>query len=168
MDLLVIRHGVAEDKEKFARSGRDDALRPLTSEGRWKMETIAKGLRRAAPSIASIASSGFVRADQTAKIIAKEYEGLRVQLLEAIQPGHKPAELLVWLKKQPEDDVVAIVGHEPHLSETVSYLLTGRSDNLVAVSKGGAIMLEFAARPKAGAATLRWALEPSHLRRLAR
>jgi phosphohistidine phosphatase len=34
MNLLVIRHAIAEDKEAFAKTGRNDDLRPLTEAGR--------------------------------------------------------------------------------------------------------------------------------------
>lgn len=36
MQLVLIRHGVAQDREAFAAAGQDDALRPLTRQGRWK------------------------------------------------------------------------------------------------------------------------------------
>ena len=45
MRLLVVRHAIAEDREAFARSHKDDADRPLTSEGRRKMERAALGLK---------------------------------------------------------------------------------------------------------------------------
>jgi len=31
MDLLIVRHAIAEDREEFARSGKDDVLRPITA-----------------------------------------------------------------------------------------------------------------------------------------
>ena len=34
MHLLVIRHGLAGDREEFAFTGRPDTERPLTKEGR--------------------------------------------------------------------------------------------------------------------------------------
>ena len=45
MELLVIRHGAAMDKDEFARTGKSDELRPLTSAGMEEMKEIAKGLR---------------------------------------------------------------------------------------------------------------------------
>ena len=30
MELVVVRHAIAEDREAFARTGKDDAARPLT------------------------------------------------------------------------------------------------------------------------------------------
>ena len=40
MQLLLIRHAIAEEQEDFAKTGKDDRLRPLTDEGRKKLEPI--------------------------------------------------------------------------------------------------------------------------------
>ena len=55
---------------------------------------------------------------------------------------------------------------EPHLSGLTSWLLTGRKPSFVSLKKGAACLLEFREQPKAGAATLVWALTPSQLRQL--
>src|SRR4051812_39404978 len=66
MDLLIVRHGIAEDKETFGESGQSDDLRALTPKGRKKMARVARGLRAVEPSVALFASSPLVRARQTA------------------------------------------------------------------------------------------------------
>lgn len=43
MKLLVIRHGIAMDKDEFARTGQSDDLRPLTAEGMSEMNRVAEG-----------------------------------------------------------------------------------------------------------------------------
>src|SRR2546425_8241878 len=73
--LLVVRHAIAEDREAYARSHRDDAARPLTSEGRRKMEGVALGLRQLVPTIDLLAASPFRPALETAEIIAQTYVG---------------------------------------------------------------------------------------------
>ena len=42
MDLLVIRHGAAMDKEEWAKTDKSDDLRVLTSEGMEEMKEIAR------------------------------------------------------------------------------------------------------------------------------
>jgi phosphohistidine phosphatase len=61
MELLVVRHAVAEERDAFAKTGSDDAERPLTPAGRRKFERGARGLRRAAPSIDLLATSALTR-----------------------------------------------------------------------------------------------------------
>src|SRR6478672_122417 len=57
MKLLLIRHAIAEEREDFARTGKDDRLRPLTDEGRKKMKQGARGLRRCVPAFDLLAPS---------------------------------------------------------------------------------------------------------------
>ncbi|HEY2027219.1 MAG TPA: phosphohistidine phosphatase SixA [Gemmatimonadaceae bacterium] len=172
MQLLVIRHGVAEDKDAFARTGEDDSLRPLTASGKREMRFVAKGLKAAAPKIAVLASSRLVRAQQTAAIVADEYGIDDVVALDALAPETPPSALLEWLRDVDNQadarEVVAVVGHEPHLSSVVSWLMTGETESHVALKKGGACRVDFDTRPTAGRGELRWLMTAEHLRRLGR
>ncbi|MEO6527789.1 MAG: phosphohistidine phosphatase SixA [Gemmatimonadaceae bacterium] len=168
VELLVIRHGVAEDREAFAATGKDDSLRPLTKEGRWKMEKVAKGLRRVLPSITVIATSPFTRALQTARIVADAYGEVEIEQLDALTPDGTPRAFMAWLREREPDARVAIVGHEPHLGSLISWMLTGEAaEGRIAMRKGGACMLQIDDRPRAGKATLIWSMTPSILRRVA-
>jgi phosphohistidine phosphatase len=167
VELLVIRHGVAEEREDFAATGKDDSLRPLTKEGRWKMERGARALRRALPSLNVIATSPFTRAAQTAKIVAAAYDDVDVERVDALTPEGRPQAFLAWLRGRESDERVAAVGHEPHLGSLVYWLLTGEAvEGRIAMKKGGACLLELDPRSRARKATLLWALTPSLLRRL--
>ena len=74
MNLLVIRHAIAEDKERFAASGRSDDQRPLTEEGRTKMRRGAEGVRLTSPRVTVLASSPLVRARETLRCLSGEPE----------------------------------------------------------------------------------------------
>ncbi|MDH3366486.1 MAG: histidine phosphatase family protein, partial [Gemmatimonadota bacterium] len=69
MQLLVVRHAIAEDRDIFAAAGREDDERPLTEEGTRRMAAGAVGLVRVVPRLDAVASSPLVRAVQTAEII---------------------------------------------------------------------------------------------------
>jgi phosphohistidine phosphatase len=165
MQLLVIRHAIAMAQEGFASSGADDALRPLTDEGRRKMAAGAKGIRELVPTLDVLAASPLVRAQQTAAIVAEAYGDVRVVTTPSLRPDSAPKEFLAWLKTQ-KGDVVAVVGHEPHLGMLVTWLMTGLTESRVPLRKGGACLLELAAPPREGDAMLQWALTPSQLRRM--
>jgi phosphohistidine phosphatase len=166
MQLLIIRHGIAEPREEFAATGEDDSRRPLTERGQQRMEEVARGLLRVVSRIDVLASSPLLRATQTAAIVSAAYGGLPVSIVPALQPDSPPEAFLAWLRRQRSAQVVAVVGHEPHLGVLATWLMTGLSESRIALRKGGACLLEFASRPDNGAAVLQWALTPQHLRRI--
>lgn len=166
MDLLVIRHAPAEDRERFARSGRPDDARPLTDRGRMKMARAAGGLAAVLPAIDVLATSPFTRAVETAQIVAKRYDGLAPETLGTLASGGQRTNLLPWLRKRRGAAVVAVVGHAPDLDELAAWLLTGDPEPRFQLKKGGACLLRFEGAPDPGAATLRWLLTPALLRAL--
>lgn len=166
MQLLVIRHAIAEEREEYARRGADDDERPLTAFGRQRMTRNARGLRRAAPVISHLATSPLKRAEQTAAIVAREYKIDTVHQVDALRPTRQPKEFLEWLETVSGEEIVAVVGHEPHLGTLVTWLLTGVEANAVAFKKGGAVLLDFPGLLVAGGATLLWSIAPAQLRRL--
>jgi phosphohistidine phosphatase len=167
MKLLVIRHAIAEDPEAFAKTGEDDALRPLTKAGRKKMRRAAKGIHRLVPNLDVLASSPLVRAIQTAEIVASRYQGLQTIQIAQLTPRKPLQALQQWLATQPADATVGLVGHEPHLGTFVSWMLTGLQESFVIFKKGGACLLEITGEVRAGRAKLHWFLKPSQLRKLA-
>lgn len=166
MRLLVIRHGLAGDRDEFAFTGRPDAERPLTKEGREKMREAAAGLARIAGGVDLVATSPLTRAVQTAEIVADAMGGMDLTIIDALAPEHAPDDLLPWLRSHDADATIAVVGHDPHLSFLVGWLLTGRHEGFVRIKKGAALLLDFEDPPAAGGATLLWALAPKHLRLL--
>src|SRR5205809_975693 len=87
MRLLVVRHAIAEDREAFARSHKDDAARPLTPDGRRKMARAAEGLKQLVPELELLAASPYKRALETAEIIAHAYGDQRVERVGELAPG---------------------------------------------------------------------------------
>ena len=166
MKLLVIRHAIAEDREAYAATGHDDALRPLTEQGARRMKRGARGLRQIVSSIDALVSSPFTRAFETAEIVRREYGIARVETNRALEPTVAVADAVAAL--QPYNgDVVAIFGHEPQLSRLVTYLVSGLDRGAVDLKKGSACLIEFDGAVAAGAGTLMWSIRPNVLRDLA-
>ena len=164
MELLIIRHAIAEDGAETTRS---DDERRLTTEGRKKMRLGARGLTRVVPDLAVLASSPLVRARQTADIVARAYGGLDVTTAAELAPDGSPNAVAAWLNRRRADGVVALVGHEPALSNLVSWLLSGAARPLIEMKKGAACLLAFpGGKAGPGTAVLRWALTPAQLRDL--
>ena len=168
MKLLVIRHGVAMDQDEFAESGESDDLRPLTAEGKKEMKKIAKGLCSEVETLDLLAPSPLVRAEQTAEIVADAY-GIKVaEATTSLVPDAPLEEFEEWSATHWEKNLIAIVGHEPHLSTLVTWLLTGKHQSRVRLKKGGACLLEFDSEPRRGSGTLNWLLTPRQLARASR
>ena len=166
MELLVVRHAIAEDKEAFAAAGRDDALRPLTAEGVRKMRQAARGLHEVVRAIDVLVASPYTRANETAEIIRREYEIHQIETAQVLEPDTELDDVVVWLSRY-DRGAVAIVGHEPQLGRLVTYLISGVDRPKVAMKKGGGCLIRFEGKPEAGAGRLAWSLPPKVLRDLA-
>lgn len=166
MQLVIIRHARAEDALDFARTGQSDAQRPLTDSGRKRMRRAVAGLLREVEFIDVLASSPLLRARQTAEIVSEAYVGRTVIELDLLAPGGDPERLRAWLRGQRDDAVVAIIGHEPDLSELISWLLTGRHDSFLVLKKGAVCLLNLDADVTPGHARLVWLQTASQLANL--
>lgn len=154
MQLFLIRHAIAEDP----RSGLRDEARALTPEGRKRFEEEVRGLRHLGFSFERVLHSPLRRALETAELLVPLVEGeLEVSALLAAPPGE---ELLASLAGER----LALVGHEPWLSELAGKLVGGTAG--LALKKGGVLVLE--GEPRAGGMRLAQALAPATLRELGR
>src|SRR6266699_3602270 len=115
MQLLLIRHAIAEDKEAFARTGKLDTERPITDEGRKKMERAARGLPGLAEKIDLLATSPLVRARQTADLVSQAYGDIKIATWPELASGIPAPDVLPRLREVRDLSVVALVGHEPGL-----------------------------------------------------
>lgn len=156
MELIVVRHALAEDRDH--RRWPDDRDRPLTEEGIVAFRRAARGLARVA-TVDAVYSSPLTRAWQTAGILTEEAGWPEPIPCEELEPDQRPQAILEKLGGEVHR-TVAVVGHEPHLGETISYLMTGtRAGMNASLKKGGAARLDLDG-VKPGGAVLRWFLPP--------
>lgn len=112
-----------------------------------------------------ILSSPLLRARQTAEILGKAWK-LRVAEEEGLGNGEHGA--VIGSLGRSGADRVALVGHEPWMSELLSVLLTG-DPSLVAseFKKGAAALVTCVGEPAAGNFRLSWLVPPGALRAMA-
>lgn len=166
MKILLIRHGKAEERSLLSLSAKKDARRALTESGRRDMRKAAKGLRKFAPDIDLLAASPLVRAQETADIVAKVFGVNDVLEQPLLAPGVEAPLLLDWLGTQPPASTIALVGHEPDLSQLATWLLSARDASFIVFKKGACALIEFDGKPAAGRGVLAWLLQPGQLRKL--
>lgn len=167
MDLLIIRHAPAEDRDQFALTGQADDLRPLTERGIERMQLAARGLMTLALPIERLIVSPLTRAQQTAEILAPALEIRKFDTEAILSPEATIDSVIDWLRKQPRVDGMALVGHEPNLGQLAETLIHGRSSGNMPLKKGSAMLIRFTDAIAAGQGQLIWFLPPGVLRALA-
>lgn len=162
MNLYLLRHGIAEDREEGKY--KNDALRPLTPKGKRKVLQIAKGLKTFDVLFDLILSSPYARAKQTAEIVADVYKARdRLVFTGALAVTGNPAELVEEIRRDYKDkENILLVGHEPYLSQFISVLLSGNADASITMKKGGLCRLSVETLRYGNCATLDWLLSPKH------
>ena len=143
-----------------------DAERPLTPEGHRRMKGVARGLSKRFPEVDVLISSPLLRARQTAEILRERYRGLGCIESAALLPDAEPRALEQVLEEHGSQRLVAVVGHEPHLTGWVSWALTGEARSILELRKGGACLLRFEGGVSVRGARLHWLITPALARRL--
>lgn len=133
------------------------------------MRKIARGLKELEAQIDLILTSPYLRATQTARILAKTFElkKSKVILAENLAPTGYPDQLVDEIRKEYGDvQNVALIGHEPSLSNLASVLVAGDPTLALTLKKGGACRLSLDTIQYTRCATLDWLLFPSQLAEL--
>ena len=167
MELYLLRHALAaEAGPEWA--GRDHA-RPLVPEGEKRMKRIAKGMGSLDLAFDLILTSPYVRARQTAEIVAQAFNaGKKLKFSEHLTPDGDYAKLIQALRRQHTSSAsVLLVGHEPYLSGLISFLLSGEASLSITMKKAGLCKLTIAKLRVGRCATLEWLLTPRQLEGLA-
>lgn len=168
MILYIIRHAIAEPLKEGA-SPESDSQRSLTTKGRKKMRSIARGLSRLKAPIEVILTSPYVRTVETARILAK---GLalgkdKIAQTEELAPAGDPGRLMKEItSKFGGMQTIALVGHEPYLSRLISVLLSGTPGLAIILKKGGVCRLSIEKLEYGRCALLEWLMAPAQLRRI--
>jgi len=128
MKLWLLRHGEAQ------RFAAQDALRPLTEQGRQEVLESASRLRDCPPE--AILSSPYVRARQTAELVAEAlgYPGV-VEIQPWLTPDSDPAHALSQLARRPEAELL-VVTHQPFVGALAGLLIHGHRQAPLAVHTG--------------------------------
>jgi phosphohistidine phosphatase len=161
MRLIIIRHAIAVPR---GTPDIPDDDRPLTRRGIRRFREAARGLARVQPRPDILFTSPLKRARQTAQIEAGAWGKVKAKRTPVLAGGSFP-EIAGVLDKLPREATVAVVGHEPDVSELVSAILGSRDAAAFTFKKGGVAAVEVPGPLGQGGALL-WYLPPRLLRRL--
>ena len=164
MELYIVRHGIAVDRED--PKCPPDPERFLTDEGIEKTRQVAKGMAEVASIPDLILTSPYQRALQTAELFAEEleYAKHKIRKTDLLLPGAEPLQLFRELAKDKELSSVFVFGHAPHLDDLLATAI-GTKHHISSLKKAGVAFVELKRLvPPSG--ELVWLATPKLLRKI--
>jgi phosphohistidine phosphatase len=164
MNLYLIRHTIAV--EEGTEGYEEDSKYPLTEKGKRKMKQIAEGLRILGVEFDMILSSPYIRAFETAEIIASVYKmktKKKVAISDNLVPMGDLDLLIPEIIEKYAVNSLALVGHEPQLSSLISLLIADNKKLDITLKKGGVCRLAIDNLLQDRRATMEWLLTPGVL-----
>lgn len=167
MHLFVVRHAIAIDR--MDPSVSSDEERWLTDEGIEKMKRAVRGFHALVPTLDVIYTSPWKRAVETAGLLAAGLDNQpHVIRDDSLEPPVDFDDVQALLSSHRSGSSIALVGHEPDLSEFISTAICGDDSAVIQMKKGAVAWLELLQPLQPGRAHLLGLLQPKVLRSLAR
>jgi phosphohistidine phosphatase len=167
MEIFLLRHGLAV--ERGTPVFKDDSTRPLLPKGKKQLKKTTRAMREMELEFDLFLSSPYVRARETAEIVAAGLKGRQhLKFSDALAAEKDPLHLVGELQKiKPAPKTILLVGHEPFLSRLISLLVTGGPDLQMDFAKGGLAKLEVDILRTGKCAVLAWLLTPRQMKLMA-
>lgn len=139
MRVDFVRHGIAI----IAEPDIDDVERTLSDRGTERTREIAQVLHRRHVAWQTILSSPLRRAQETAAIFLDKGLSETVEVLPDLSPGGDFNALATWQAAHLELSKLALVGHQPDLSNWIEIALWGNVTGSIQLKKAGIARVEF-------------------------
>jgi phosphohistidine phosphatase len=152
MTLYLVQHGEAKPEA-------EDPERSLTALGAETVEQMAGWAARIGINVDEIRHSGKRRAEQTATIFAEHLNPQKgVIAVSGLNPNDDVT--LVAVSLQGEQKSIILVGHLPHLSKLVGFLVAGNSETEIIRFRNAAVVC---LTQKDGKWAVDWVMQPDLL-----
>jgi phosphohistidine phosphatase len=163
MEIYVVRHGIAIDRED--PKCPPDPERYLTEQGIEKTSRVAAAVAALNAAPDSLLSSPYVRAMQTAEIFAKalDYPKQKIRRTDLLLPGAEPTLFFRELAKDKHTSTLFVFGHAPQLDDLIATAL-GLKHHITSLKKAGVALIELK-RVSPPSGQLIWLAAPKLLRR---
>jgi phosphohistidine phosphatase len=116
VNFYLVRHG-------DALSAAENPQRPLSSDGRRRVQQTAGMALERSIQVSVIYHSGILRAKETAEILAEGMSVATVAELSGLLPEDDPA--IVKAELEAANDSIVLVGHLPFMSRLAGLLING-------------------------------------------
>ncbi|MBI3586469.1 MAG: phosphohistidine phosphatase SixA [Ignavibacteriales bacterium] len=150
MIIYILRHGDAVESRTL-----HDSERPLSDLGKQQATAAGKFLHSLQQQPSMILCSPLLRAVQTAEAVQQELGTAPPQISEFLTPSGDPRQIVEELNKF-RNDAILLVGHEPHVSTTISLLISGNGLARIEMKKNSLACIEVGKPIGKGVGSLRW------------
>src|SRR5437762_3573317 len=136
MDLYLIRHADAVPR---GSGGFDDWSRPLTDAGQDQARRLGEWLKRLQVRLDAVVTSPLVRARQTTEVFVPQLAEPQpaIEVFDGLGEDMRPRRVARYLE-QLRQRSVALVGHEPAMSEFLAWLIGSKKARLELAKAGAA------------------------------
>lgn len=142
-----------------------DSDRELTPAGIARFRQTLPAYVRLGVTLDEVWTSPYARARQTAELLSTGLDLMRPpKLMPELEPEGDMGRILAALELHSDRKAIALVGHEPALSELAGLMLVGQSRSVVTFKKGGACCIEVERFGNQLGAQLKWLMTPKQLR----
>jgi phosphohistidine phosphatase len=130
------------------------------------MQKVAIAIRDQIEVVDLIVTSPYIRAKQTADLVSQIFFDTKTMSAAELVPHSPPVAFVKWLKAHAGTiNSVMAIGHEPHLSSLIGYLLMGEPRSAFEMKKSAVCCLEVTDFDRLGpaCATMEWLIPPRFL-----
>lgn len=167
MQVYLVRHAIAYPRDP--ESARMDSDRELTPAGIARFRQTISAWVRLGVMLDEVWTSPYARARQTAELLCSGLDLMRPpKLVPELEPEGEAERVLSALELHSDRKAIALVGHEPALSELAGRMLAGQPRSVVTFKKGGACCIDVERFGNQCDAKLKWLMTPKQLRWLGR
>jgi phosphohistidine phosphatase len=149
MHIYLLRHGDALTDSRF-----HDNERPLSDLGKRQAAMVGTHLRNSHTAIDAIFASPLQRAQETAMIVHDLIGGPAIQTTDYLVNGTDLRQLCSLLAKSKGSSVL-LVGHIPHLEDTILLFIGDQASSSVEMKKCTLAHIEITDPTKLGTGSLR-------------
>jgi phosphohistidine phosphatase len=150
MNLYFLRHGEALDGAQYP-----DHERPLSRFGLEQAGAVGRWFQEHGIRLDHVFCSPLLRARQTVEALQREAGPAPVQTTDSLVSPSDPRSILLELRVLDRENVL-LVGHEPHLSKTISLLLGFDDRSRVEMKTCSLAYVATSDGPNPGNGILRW------------
>ena len=152
MIIYLLRHG---DAGNTPQSQNSDP--PISEFGQRQATAAGRYLAKINAEIGQILCSTLLRARQTAEAVQRELPAVPVGATELLASSSDPRGIILELQKSAFKGVL-LIGHEPHLSRTISLLLWGDTRSRLEMRKCSLACVSAPDPLEEGRGALQWLL----------